>query len=98
MYDHEHTYTDTDYCVGGACLMATYYPDLPIDQVGSSERFPEEPVLAPVLMLLNLQLSREQAFDFATAIIDANDRRLYEDAWKIAGEALDWTPASVRID
>ena len=72
------------YCVGGALCLAGLGPH--------SIRFPTEKHLAQQLIRINPDLAAVpwKAGQFAEAITIANDRGDFEEAWRVAGEALDY--------
>ena len=78
------THIDGEYCVGGALALAFYghTPDIP--------RFPEEEAIAEMLQVLNPALSDSLALEYADSLVDRNDVGDFEEAWQIAGEALDY--------
>lgn len=92
------------YSVGGAILRGCQARlTMPMEE--ALLRFPEEPQLAAALMALNPALAGDApgaalaltpAWEYAAAIIAANHRRDFDDAWEWAEEALGYTPSQGR--
>ena len=70
------------YCVGGALCLAVLG--------GQSTRFPVPTYLAKLLAEINPSLGAvpSEAGELAKAIVRANDKSDFEEAWRVAGEAL----------
>jgi len=78
------------YCVGGALLteMRRATSILRFYNPG----FPPAHVLAYVLRLQNPRLPFLESQQFADSIIDKNDHRRFDEAWRVMEEAFSWEP------
>jgi hypothetical protein len=82
------------YCVGGAIVQA-FRNLVPLSYVDDWQ-FPGESALAEALIDINHELDADevvdfhesQGMDFASGIIDYNEHGEFEDAWRLAEEAL----------
>jgi hypothetical protein len=93
-YPHPQIAPDNDtgdpqcYCVGGA--LALFFD---IDWLeGKSRRFPCNEDLAEVLALVNPALTEHERLLYARIITRCNDKGDFYYAWRMAEEALVWTP------